>query len=146
MKLLSPAAIPLAFIVAVLGQVTPDAGPIVSSVSNLSAVGLLGWYLWYTQTKTIPAITADHREAVALTTAAASQALRENAESHRVALALVTDAAAGLLKDSNANANVTKKLLADTFRDEMQAERARFDALLERLHGQQLPPPSLEGK
>lgn len=43
-----------------LAQADPTATTIAGPVTSLGAVGILGWYAWYTNTKTIPETNAFH--------------------------------------------------------------------------------------
>ena len=51
----------------IFAQTTGPIDPtgVVAPVANISAVGILIWYVWYNQTRTIPGITKDHKELVA---------------------------------------------------------------------------------
>ena len=94
-------------------------------LSNTSAVGLLGWYLWYTQTRTIPKITNDHKEAVQLAASASASAIKEASIAHSEATKNATDMAAKVITN-----------LSETFKQELATERNRHDKLVEMLQRQ----------
>ena len=50
----------------VLAQTSGPSDPsgIVAPVANLSATAILIWYVWYNQTRTLPGITKDHKDAM----------------------------------------------------------------------------------